>query len=420
VNSSFEPAALDRTTERVNRVPSSLHSQKRAVADDKRTEHCGQPGLTGGRSTGFGSASYTPGYKTLRRVAFTACSVLLVTSVPGGAGCSDDSRNSLIVYSPHGKEMLSAFEQAYEKSHPTVDVQWLDMGSQDVYDRIRTEWSNPQADLWWGAPSLMFIRAEEQGLLERYVPSWAQAIPAGYKSVGGFWHGTFITPEVIMYNNRVLKESEVPRDWDDLLDPKWGGKIIIRYPLASGTMRIIYAALIQREWEEKGDVEAGFRWLRALDANTKAYTADPTQLYLKIAREEGVLTLWNLPDVIIQKDIHGYPFGYRIPSSGTPLIIDGIAIVKGTRRFEEAARFYEFVTSKESMIRQAVEFYRIPARTDIEYSALPRWLTELELRSMVLDWKSLATHEMDWMKKWDQTVKGRGRMDEGRVPERSP
>jgi iron(III) transport system substrate-binding protein len=324
------------------------------------------------------------------------------------SGCAQDDRTPLVVYSPHGKEMLSAFERAYESVHPGTDVQWLDMGSQDVYDRIRTERANPQADVWWGAPWLMFSRAEQESLLVRYVPSWSDEVPAEYRSAEGHWFGTFITPEVIMYNTRMLSEDQVPRDWDDLLAETWRGKIIIRYPLASGTMRTIFAALIQREAGRKGSTGDGFAWLARLDANTKTYTSDPTQLYLRIAREEGSLTLWDLPDVIIQRDVHGYPFGYVIPASGTPMIVDGIAIVRGTKRFQEAARFYEFVTSRESMLRQAREFYRIPARQDIEAGLLPEWLRTLRLKPMPVDWNSIAAHEKEWMRRWDETVKGRG------------
>ena len=324
-------------------------------------------------------------------------------------GCSSEDKISLTVYSPHGKEMLRAFEQQYEASHPSVDVQWLDMGSQDAYDRIRTERGNPQADIWWGAPSTTFANAEAEGLLEQFVPSWDSAVNPQFKNPLGYWYGTFITPEVIMYNTRVLKDKDVPKDWDELLDPKWKDKIIIRNPLASGTMRIIFSAIIQREMKKSGDVEAGFRWLRRLDANTKTYTADPTQLYLKIAREEGALTLWNLPDVVIQVEKNGYPFGYVIPTGGTPLITDCIAIVKGTKNLNEAKRFYEFVTSKESMIQQAKEFYRIPARNDIALSELPSWIATLKLVPMEIDWKSLASEERNWMKQWNEQVKGRGK-----------
>ena len=327
----------------------------------------------------------------------------------GIVACSGTDRKTLVVYSPHGKEMLSDFEMAYESRHQDVDVQWLDMGSQDVYDRIRTERSNPQADLWWGAPWLMFMRAEEEGLLESYHPTWRDSIEDEYRSVGGYWYGTFLTPEVIMYNNRVIDAGEAPRDWDDLLEKKWKGKIIIRYPLASGTMRIIYSALIQRASRLSGQgPDAGFLWLLALDANTRSYTADPTQLYIRIAREEGLITLWNLPDVVTQRDLNGYPFGYTIPESGTPMIIDGIAIVRGTEKREEAIRFYEFVTSQEALNLQAEKYYRIPARLDAQR---PSWLGAVMLKPMDVDWKEIAAAEKEWMKRWDETVKGQGASD---------
>jgi iron(III) transport system substrate-binding protein len=324
-------------------------------------------------------------------------------------GCSSGPRRTpLVVYSPHGKDMLAEFEKAYEANHPDQDVQWMDMGSQDVYDRIRTERNNPQADLWWGAPSITFMRAERESLLAPYVPSWDSAVGTEFRSVGHFWYGTFLTPEIIMYNNRVVQERDAPSDWDDLLDARWHNKIIVRSPLASGTMRIIYSALLLREKDRRGSLDAGFAWLRRLDANTKTYVADPTQLYLKIAREEGLITLWNLPDVIIQVRRNNYPFGYKFPRSGTPLITDGIAIVRGAPHPLQAREFYEFVTSQASMIRQAAEFGRIPVRRDIPRDHLPGWVDSLRFVPLPVDWDALAGGEREWMKKWDGEVKGRG------------
>jgi iron(III) transport system substrate-binding protein len=335
------------------------------------------------------------------------CTFLISLALLTG-GCGSGGKTPLVVYSPHGKEMLTAFEDAYEASHPNTDVQWLDMGSQDAYDRIRTERMNPQADVWWGGPSTMFARAEAESLLESYYPSWERSVSPEWRSPAGFWFGTLITPEVIMYNNRVVRAEEAPRDWDDLLDARWEGKVIIRYPLASGTMRTIFSALILRERERTGDIEAGFTWLRHLDANTRTYTADPVQLYLKIAREEGLVSIWNLPDVVVQVRLNKYPFGYVIPHSGTPLITDCIALVRGTQRREEAVRFYEFVSSKDALLRQAREFYRIPARNDIPREELPEWISTTELVPMKINWDTLAVHEREWMMRWDTEVKGRG------------
>lgn len=325
-------------------------------------------------------------------------------------GCTTGGgKKTLVVYSPHGKEMLSLYEKLFEAQHPDIDVQWLDMGSQDAYDRIRTERENPQADVWWGAPMTTFAKAEAESLLERFTPSWDSAIAPVYKSSNRFWYGTFITPEVIMYNTRLLGAADAPDDWDALLEPRWRDKIIIRNPIASGTMRIIFSALIQREARLHGSVDAGFAWLRRLDANTKTYAADPTQLYLKIAREEGVVSVWNLPDVALQQSVNGYPFGYRIPKSGTPMITDCIAIVRGTKNRAGAEAFYEFVTSKEALIRQAKDFFRIPARSDIVKHELPEWLRSLDLVPMTINWEELEANEKSWMRRWDEEVKGKGK-----------
>jgi iron(III) transport system substrate-binding protein len=327
-------------------------------------------------------------------------------------GCSrKPARTPLVVYSPHGKEMLQEFERRFEKLHRDIDVQWLDMGSQDVYDRVRTERQNPQADIWWGGPMTVFNRAEEEGLLEHYTPSWDSVASAGMKSPGGFWYGTFVTPEVIVFNTRLVRSDQAPKDWDDLLSPSWRGDILIRSPLASGTMRIIFCSIIERERSRTGNDTAGFDWLRRLDANTTSYVADPSQLYVRLARGEAPLSIWNLPDIAMQASRAGYPFGYVVPSSGSPLITDGIAVVKGARHPEAAKLFYEFVTSRHSMIVQANGFFRIPSRRDIPADSLPQWQRTIALVPMNVDWRSVAAHEQSWMRRWDEEVKGRGNQE---------
>src|SRR5690606_37650362 len=98
------------------------------------------------------------------------------------AGCAtDDGRTPVVVYSPHGRELLETFEAQFEEANPDIDIQWLDMGSQEVLDRLRSERANPQADVWWGAPSPMFVTATGQDLLAPFSPSWAGALPADSK-----------------------------------------------------------------------------------------------------------------------------------------------------------------------------------------------------------------------------------------------
>src|SRR3954467_1320873 len=110
------------------------------------------------------------------------------------AACGkSDGRTVLTVYSPHGKELLEYYEAGFEKEHPTVDVQWVDMGSQEVLDRLRAEKANPQADLWFGAPAEIFARGAGEGLLEPYTPTWGDKVPPEARNAKGAWFGTYMT-----------------------------------------------------------------------------------------------------------------------------------------------------------------------------------------------------------------------------------
>src|SRR6266516_5552459 len=204
-------------------------------------------------------------------------------------GCSRDHRTPLVVYSPHGRDLLTLFEHRFEALHPDIDVRWLDMGSQEVYDRVRSEKANPQADVWFGGPNTIFARGVRDGLLEPYRPSWAAAIPPESRQPQNLYFGLYRTPAVIVYNSAAVSAAEAPRDWEDLLDPRWKGKILIRDPLASGTMRAVWGMIIERGLRQTHDTAAGFQWLRRLDAQTKEYVLNGPLLDQKIVRQEGLV-----------------------------------------------------------------------------------------------------------------------------------
>ena len=335
----------------------------------------------------------------------------IVAAAFAALACSKDDRTVLTVYSPHGKDLLGYFETEFEKANPTIDVQWVDMGSQEVLDRIRAEKENPQADLWFGAPAEAFDRAAREGLLEPYIPTWSNAVSVEGRDSGDHWYGTYLTPEVIGYNTQAVTRAEAPKDWDDVLDPKWKGKILIRDPIASGTMRAIFGAIVARSVARTGSPESGYEWLRKLDANTREYTLNPTILYQKLGRQEGVITLWDMPDIATLQTRLNIPVDYIIPSSGTPLLVDGIAIVKGTDKLEAAKLYYEFVTTPQAMQVSAEKFLRIPARTDIAQAELPQWIQEAnrQIKPMPVDRKLMADSLNAWMKYWDSNIRNSGR-----------
>jgi iron(III) transport system substrate-binding protein len=346
-------------------------------------------------------------------VTFVALrSPLAALALTALAACGGgDGRTVLTVYSPHGKDLLTHYEQAFEKANPAVDVQWVDMGSQEILDRLRAEKANPQADVWFGAPAEGFDRAAREGLLEPYTPTWTAAVAGEARDAQHRWYGTYMTPEVIAYNKRAVSAAEAPKDWDDVLDPKWKGKILIRDPVASGSMRAIYGGIVNRALAQTGSTAAGWEWLRKLDANTKEYTLNPTILYQKLGREEGVLTLYNMPDIASLEQRLKIPVAYVIPASGTPLLVDGIALVKGGKHKAEATKYYEFVTSRTAMLEASNRFLRIPARKDIPVDSLPQWIREAlpKITPMPGDQKLLADSLDTWMKYWDANIRNSSR-----------
>jgi len=324
------------------------------------------------------------------------------------ASCGD-GRKPLTVYSPHGSDLLALMEKAFEAKHPEVDVRWLDMGSQEVYDRIRSEGANPQADVWYGGPQAIFIRGAADGLLAPYRPTWADAIPAGSRDPGNLFFAVYRTAPVLVYNSAKLSPQEAPADWDDLLAPRWKGKILVRDPLASGTMRTLFGMILSRSVKETGSPDRGWEWLRRFDGQTKEYVQNPALLMEKLHRAEGLITVWELTDMLWQAK-RGAPLGYHFPKSGTPVIDDSIGLVKNAQHPEQARAFIEFVGSVEGQELAAREAFRLPARTDLSPERLPQWAREV-LKEMVpadVDWSLIVKNGQQWMATWDRTVRGHG------------
>jgi len=331
------------------------------------------------------------------RTAGGAARVVILLAAGVLAACSN-GKTPLVIYSPHGRELLTVLEQRFEALHPDVDVRWMDMGSQEVLDRLRSERANPQADLWFGGPSPLFARGARDALLE----------PAD--SGGPLYLSVYRTPAVIEYSSDALSAAEAPHDWDDVLQPKWRGKLLLRDPLASGTMRAIFEMVIMRSLERSGDTAQGMAWLRRLDAQTKEYVLTPALLHTKLERQEGLISLWDLPDMLLLQK-QGRKLGFLFPASGTPVIDDDIAVVRGARHAALARAFIRWVRTPAIELLAAREGFRLPAAGIVlPKDSLPAWMgpVEVHLVAAPLNWDTVEARGALGMGYWDKHVRGTG------------
>jgi iron(III) transport system substrate-binding protein len=172
-------------------------------------------------------------------------------------------------------------------------------------------------------------------------------------------------------------------------------------------MRAIFGAILARSIARTGSTAEGWEWLRRLDANTKEYVLNPALLYQKLGREEGTITLYNMPDIATLEQRTKTPVAYVIPASGTPLLVDAIGIVKGAKHADVAKQFYEYVSTPRALTDAAVKFLRIPARTDMPSDSLPAVVKQArtEVKAMPGD-QALQRDSLDaWMKYWDANIR---------------
>src|SRR5215510_12210090 len=306
-------------------------------------------------------------------------SFLLLLSLVFASGCTstptDSSQQALTIYTARDKEEVEHVVDLFTMKHPQYKgaVNTITLSAQAALDRLRAEKSNPQAGFLWGGTLQGLQQAANEGLLTSSNPVNGHLIDASRKDPQGRWYAEMLLPEVIIYNHDLLKPDQAPKDWDDLLTPAFKEKIVIRDVMPSGTMRTIFSALIYRQYGSTGSVEAGYEWLKKLDANTAVYTPTPDDMYLKLDRGVGVVTLWNLQDAFIQPIKNNRPWSFVIPSSGVPVLLDGVGVVNNPKSMQAALDFENFLMEPELQAQLARDYYQIPAM-QLPDASKPEWL----------------------------------------------
>jgi ABC-type Fe3+ transport system substrate-binding protein len=141
--------------------------------------------------------------------------------------------------------------EAFNKKYPGISVKYAraDSGPTAIKIMNEAQAGRPQSDVFDGIDSTPPLLAA--GLVEPFVPSEADKYPAELKDRDGRWRALvvyFLTPAI---NTQQVSKNDVPKTPQDLLDPKWKGKIAWSVVPASGS-GVYVGSVLQTMGEEKG------------------------------------------------------------------------------------------------------------------------------------------------------------------------
>lgn len=259
--------------------------------------------------------------------------------------------NVVKYYTDNDESELDPFAKAIAKG-TGLKLEPLRMSSGEAWARVEAEAPRVNADVHFGWPLSFALMAKEKGLLMQYKsPAW-RVIPDQYKDPDGYWYGWSYWFACIGVNTKLLKEKgyDPPRSWNDLLDPKWKGEIVMPNPGTSGTAYLTVSTIMQLFGEEEG-----WSYLEKLHKNVAQYTKSGSAPGQLVAQGEFMVGItWD--QAVEKRRNEGYPVEMIIPEEGTGYVLDIAVIYKNTENPEGAKRFIDYIGNR--MFQKEVAKYR--------------------------------------------------------------
>ena len=263
----------------------------------------------------------------------------------------------ITIYTSMYRPVIAEIEPLLEKALPAVQVEWLQAGSEKIATRLDAELAAgaPRADLVMTSDPLWYERLWREGHLLPHASLRALAMPRELVHAEGGFVTSRISSMVIAYNERTVREEDVPRTFDGLFTERWRGKVTMPDPLGSGTAFTTLAFLVARD---DGIIE------RMKEARTIASGGNTTAI-TRLESGEHAVGLVLLENVLMARMAKS-PLGYRVPDEGAVLIPGPIAILKKTANPVAARAVYDFMLSagaQRAIVRGAMHspFDSVPA-----------------------------------------------------------
>ena len=136
----------------------------------------------------------------------------------------------VVVYGSVVPQAMEELHKNFEKKYD-IKVEYWRGSSTAVAERAQTEWraGRPAFDVVESSWDVMVLMKKE-GTFSRYIPPSSERFPDQFKEKDALITPWRILPISILYNTELVKAGETPKNLEDLLSPKWKGKISIPDP----------------------------------------------------------------------------------------------------------------------------------------------------------------------------------------------
>jgi len=246
---------------------------------------------------------------------------------------------SLVFYSPDREDLTNLRIKYFTDMYPGVVQKFVTprVRNDIMIDRLLTEAraGKHQADVVWLQFHLVSSLQKEKRLA-KYVAVEDAALPDGLK-VDGQWRSLGNRLFHIMYNTKLLSEKEAPQTWEDLLDPRFDGHILMTDPSL-----IIPWLTTYKLWQDK--LAPGF--LTKLAAQHPTFVSSSNPGAQQIAAGEKWINVPSSPRALVAVLAAGAPIGYVVPKPTT--IQESTQAISTAAKHPNAARlFMDYTLSPE-------------------------------------------------------------------------
>src|SRR4029079_15125346 len=133
----------------------------------------------------------------------------------------------VIVYAAVPPQTMKVINEPFEKKYG-IKVEYWRASTTGILERALNEWrvGKPGFDVIEGNKGPQLILKTE-GVFDKFVPPSAAKFPKQFLEADGILTPWRFNPISIMVNTDLVKKDELPKTLNDLLLPRWKGKITI-------------------------------------------------------------------------------------------------------------------------------------------------------------------------------------------------